>query len=178
MEQRRKTQWNMPSTRLYAPTYGSLAYAAPALEPQEPQIEQEQLPVSKPKVQTKPRVQTEAAVHTGYSFGGMILIVLSILMLTGMLLLIMTRYANIASAYSMVNEKKAEIQTAQLRLAQLNVDMQCAVDPERAREVAREYGMSYPSASQYVRVGENFIVPVAQTQTVPDAVSSDILQAG
>lgn len=150
-----------PDQRVYAPTRGSAAYAyaEPAESPYPyapPAAEPQQKPAAAPA--RKPKVKP-------LSLGGRLLIVISILMVTGASLTMVARYAMIAQQYGLVNELKDDIEDSELRLAQLNVALECAVSLDDAKAAAERMGMTYPTAAQYVAVGEP--LPAAALERPP-----------
>jgi len=136
--------------RMYTPTKDSSAYAYEAMPlPAEPyrrplQPEPQKRPAAKPRPVSRPRI----------SAIGKLSVIAFIGALTAAFLLVIMRYAAIAVEQNKVNEISANIESAKLRMAELSVALQCSVDVEKVKEVARKNGMSYPKASQYVAVGE------------------------
>ena len=150
------------NTRFYAPTRGSAAYAyaQPAIAPQ-PQ--QQPSPMPKQKTRQEQRVNPPPL-----TLGGKLLLVISILMLATTALLVIAGYAEIAEEYAQVNQLKADIEQSNLRLAELNVALECQVGIQEAKAAAVRLGMTYPTAEQYVQVGDPLPGTQAQTQPTQD----------
>ena len=159
----RSAQVRAASTRVYAPKLGATAYAyaqpAPAPAPERPKQAPNHTP--RPAVKTGPK-----AKKTPLTLGFKVASVLCVLLMGVSALTVIAGYENIASEYALVNTLKGDIKDAELRLAELNVDLECAVCIEQAKEAAVRLGMTYPTASQYVRAGE--ALPVTQTASMAD----------
>ncbi len=137
---------HVPATKIYAPTRGSLAYA-----PGIPAPQQQPDPVrEQPRPQPMHTARTAAAPR--FSTIGKAAIVFSCLLVAAMFLVVLFRYEKISAQYTTVNGLKSQIEETQLRLKALNVQLQCAVSIDDAREAAQNVGMTYPDASQFVPV--------------------------
>ncbi len=138
-----------PSARIYAPMHGSIAYAyqnaaAEALPTrrEKRQPEPEQKPLERRRVRRQPLTNA-----------GKLLLILSILVISASGLLVISGYERIAAEYKVVNQLKKDIDQTELRLAELNVALECAVNLDDAKAAAKRMGMTYPTAEQYVQVG-------------------------
>ena len=80
-----------------------------------------------------------------------------------MVLFTLSGYERISRAYADINALNDECDTTDLRINELNVQIECAVTIQDAQKVAEEYGMKYPDQSQYVRIGD----PLPFDNTVP-----------
>ena len=92
------------------------------------------------------------------STGSRIGIMFSSFLFAGMLLFTLTGYERISRAYADVNTINREIESTQLRIKALDVQIECAVTIQDAQETAERYGMRYPTQSQYVKIGSS--IPV------------------
>lgn len=72
----------------------------------------------------------------------------------GMVLFTLTGYERITRAYADINSLNSEIDETNLRINELDVQIECAVTIQEAQAVAEEYGMQYPEQSQYVKIGD------------------------
>jgi hypothetical protein len=66
-------------------------------------------------------------------------------------------------AYADINALNSEIELTNLRINELDVQIECAVTIQDAQKVAEAYGMQYPEKSQYVKIGD----PLPFDNTVP-----------
>lgn len=139
------------ATRVYSPTRGSSAYAyaqaAAAPQPQ-PQQQPQQHPQPKPRPQQRPQL----------SLGCRWALLVTVMMLAAASLVVVSRFASIAVQYSEVNQLKSDIENAQLRIGALNVALECAVSIQDIQDAAKRFGMTYPTASQYVRTGDTMLL--------------------
>jgi len=154
------------STRFYAPTLGSAAYAyaEPAVAPSPAIPQQKEQPKPRPAVKQAPKVK-KAPLTLGFKIAS----VFCVLLMGVSALAVIAGYENIASEYALVNTLKNDIKSAELRLAELNVDLECTVSIEEAKEAAVRLGMTYPTAAQYVRTGD--ALPIVQTASQADAMA-------
>lgn len=67
---------------------------------------------------------------------------------------LMIRYADISKAYLEVNNLKNSINVCEQQIKALDVELQCAINMEDARELARQQGMDYPTAGQIMPADE------------------------
>ncbi len=132
--------------RVYAPTRGSMAYAyeAQVAQPMEREIQSTR---QSRRTKVRPRKKSINAA-------GKFALLCSVLFLSVSAVLVVAGYANITQEYSTVNDLKDEIEQSELRLAELNAQLACAVTLDDALEAAQRMGMNYPTADQYVAVGE------------------------
>lgn len=140
-----------PSSKVYAPTRGTSAYAYP-LPAYEPERRQEQQPTRREQRRTAPAPRSSEKPRL--SIGGKVTIVFSIGLLAVTMLLVIARYADISAQHLQINEIKQNIESTRLRLAELNVALQCTVSIHDAQDAAARLGMTYPEAAQYIRAGD------------------------
>ncbi len=133
------------ATRVYSPSRSSIAYAYEPVIP----LPQKQESQERPKPRRQP---SEKLLTPGCRWA----LLLTMAVLATSSLIIVFRFANIAGSYAQINKMKSAISAAELRIRELNVSLECAVSINDAKEAARRFGMAYPDASQYVRVGEPF----------------------
>lgn len=131
------------ATRVYSPTRGSSAYAY-AQAAAAPQPQPQQRPQPKPRPQQRPQL----------SLGCRWTLLVTVIMLAAASLVVVSRFASIAEQYNQINQLKSDIQGAQLRIGALNVALECAVSIQDIQDAAQRFGMTYPTASQYVRAGD------------------------
>ena len=87
--------------------------------------------------------------------------------LAGMILFMLTGYEKISRAYADINTLTDEIELTELRIAELDVSIECAVTIAQAQEAAQNAGMTYPTQSQYVRIGS--AIPTASASLAGSA---------
>ena len=73
-------------------------------------------------------------------------------LLAGMLVFVLSGYERISRAYADVNALNEEIELANLRIVGLDVEIECAVTIQDARQAAENAGMQYPEPEQLVRL--------------------------
>ena len=135
-----------PTTRLYMPTKEEQdAYEARAAETRS----------------TRPRSGAKSARESGVrvkkqetSMLGRVGLIISGFLFAGMVLFTLSGYERISRAYADINALNDEIDTTDLRINELEVQIECAVTIQDAQQVAEAYGMRYPEKSQYVRIGD------------------------
>lgn len=135
-----------PTTRLYIPTQEEQeAYEARSAETRS----------------TKPRGGAKSARESGVRVNkpessslGRIGLIISGFLFAGMVLFTLSGYERISRAYADINALNDEIDTTDLRINELEVQIECAVTIQDAQQVAEAYGMRYPEKSQYVRIGD------------------------
>ena len=134
-----------PGTRVYAPTDAASgapsqrkrrAAAAPEMETV---VDEDGFRIRVPKDEIKA--------------GSRIGLIFCAFLLAGMVLFILTGYERISRAYADINTLSNEIELTELRIAELDVSIECAVTITQAQEAAKNAGMQYPTQSQYVRIG-------------------------
>lgn len=155
-------------TRVYSPTHGSsaYAYAQPAVAPQ-PNEEVRTPDRQAPKPAQMPRQKAKPHLNAGCRMAMMF----TIFVLGSVALLAVFRYHTIAEEYAKVHALQKSIEETQLRIRTLNVSLECAVDIQTLQDAAARMGMTYPSASQYVRAGD--AVPVLERPQTDDDVPID-----
>ena len=85
---------------------------------------------------------------------GRIGLIISGFLLAGMVLFTLSGYERISRAYADINALNSEIDLTDLRINELEVQIECAVTIQDAQEIAEAYGMRYPDKNQYVRIGD------------------------
>ncbi len=151
------------ATRMYSPTKGSSAYAY-AQEAVAP--EPKQAPQKAPRPKALPKVRSELSLGCRWA------LLCSVLLLAAASLAVVFRYSDIASQYAVVNQLKSDIESAELRVRELNVKLECAVSIQDAQDAAARFGMTYPTASQYVRAGDALVFNESDSQN-PDEDNAD-----
>ncbi len=73
-------------------------------------------------------------------------------LLAGMLLFVLSGYEKISRAYADVNALNEEIELTNLRIVGLDVEIECAVTIQDARQAAENAGMQYPDPQQLVKL--------------------------
>ena len=109
------------------------------------------------RVQTKPRSTREPGVRVEKSETnalGRIGLIISGFLLAGMILFTLAGYERISRAYADINALNSEIDLTDLRINELDVQIECAVTIQDAQNVAEAYGMQYPEKNQYVKIGD------------------------
>ncbi len=94
---------------------------------------------------------------------GRIGLIISGFIFAGMVLFTLAGYERISRAYADINALNDEIEQTNLRINELDVQIECAVTIQDAQQVAEAYGMKYPEKSQYVKIGD----PLPFNNTVP-----------
>ena len=90
-------------------------------------------------------------------------------LLAGMLVFVLSGYERISRAYADVNALNEEIELANLRIIGLDVEIECAVTIQDARQAAENAGMQYPDPEQLVKLRPlngnkyTFTMPVLDT---------------
>ncbi len=103
---------------------------------------------------TAPAAKTAATAAPQLSLGCRWTLLVTVIMLAAASLVVVSRFASIAEQYNQINQLKSDIQGAQLRIGALNVALECAVSIQDIQDAAQRFGMTYPTASQYVRAGD------------------------
>ena len=85
---------------------------------------------------------------------GRIGLIISSFIFAGMVLFTLSGYERISRAYADINALNNEIELTDLRINELEVQIECAVTIQDAQEIAEAYGMQYPEQNQYVRIGD------------------------
>ena len=144
-----------PTTRLYTPkkdddaedTLRTPRSASARKKPDEPHVR-----VDKPEMTALGRV--------GLIISGFIL--------SGMILFTLAGYERISRAYADINALNSQIDSTDLRINELDVQIECAVTIQDAQKVAEAYGMRYPEKSQYVKIGDPLPFSGGVPTTAPD----------
>lgn len=163
-----------PTTRLNIPTKEEVARATGATE-------------RTARVQTSARSAREPGVRVEkreISGLGRVGLIISGFLLAGMVLFTLAGYERISRAYADINTLNDEIELTELRINELDVQIECAVTIQDAQKVAEAYGMQYPEKSQYVKIGDplpfsNSTPAITQSGdgTVTDTPAPDTTQA-
>lgn len=159
-----------PGTRVYAPTAAASADAAPRkrraapIPEAETVIDDDGFRIRVPKDEVRP------ASRIGMIFCAFLL--------AGMILFMLTGYERIARAYADINALNDQIELTELRIAELDVSIECAVTIAQAQEAAQQAGMTYPTQSQYVRIGSAIPVTSASLAGSAPADGADTAQGG
>ena len=110
---------------------------------------------------TRPRSGVKSARESGVrvkkqesSTLGRIGLIISGFLFAGMVLFTLSGYERISRAYADINALNSESDLTDLRINELEVQIECAVTIQDAQKVAEAYGMRYPEKSQYVRIGD------------------------
>ena len=130
-----------PSTRLYAPTRDTEAYAY------DPETGErlEAAPLKATPIAARARSELKLSARIGIMFCAFVF--------AGMLVFVLSGYERISRAYSGINELNDEIEQIRLRINTLEADIECAVTMEQAQAYAESRGMRYPTQSQYLQSG-------------------------
>ena len=163
-----------PTTRLNIPTKEEVARATGATE-------------RTARVQTSARSAREPGVRVEkreISGLGRVGLIISGFLLAGMVLFTLAGYERISRAYADINTLNDEIELTELRINELDVQIECAVTIQDAQKVAEAYGMQYPEKSQYVKIGDPLpfsnstpAITKSGDGTVTDTPAPDMTQA-
>jgi len=102
-------------------------------------------------VEDEPHVRVD---KPGMTPLGRIGLIISGFILSGMVLFTLTGYERISRAYADINALNAEKETTNLRINELDVQIECAVTIQDAQKIAEAYGMRYPDKNQYIKIGD------------------------
>lgn len=140
-----------PSTKLYAPTRDSGAYAY------DPETGErlENAPLKAAPVELKLRSEMKTSSRIGIMFCAFVF--------AGMLVFVLSGYERISRAYAAINTLNDAIAEIQLHINALEADIECAVTIEDAQKYAESHGMRYPTQSQYLQSGST--IPVTGSST-------------
>lgn len=103
------------------------------------------------KAEDEPHVRVDKPEMTALGRVGLIL---SSFLLAGMVLFTLAGYERISRSYADINALNSEIDSTNLRINELDVQIECAVTIQDAQKVAEAYGMRYPNKSQYIKIGD------------------------
>jgi hypothetical protein len=120
-------------------------------------VEQAEATARTARVRTSGRTAVEPGVRVekaGITSLGRIGLIISGFLLSGMVLFTLAGYERISRAYADINSLNSEIELTELRINELDVQIECAVTIQDAQKVAEAYGMQYPEKSQYVKIGD------------------------
>ncbi|MDD4312643.1 MAG: hypothetical protein PHW41_09200 [Eubacteriales bacterium] len=144
-----------PTTKLYLPT----------------QEEQDAYEARASRSRTGTRSASEPGVRVknpGISSFGRIGLIISGFLFASMVLFTLSGYERISRAYADINALNSEIDLTDLRINELDVQIECAVTIQDAQKAAESYGMRYPDKKQYVRIGD----PLPFDNTTPPPTTS------
>ena len=116
----------------------------------------------------EPGVRVEKREITGLGRVGLII---SGFLLSGMVLFTLAGYERISRAYADINILNNEKELTELRINELDVQIECAVTIQDAQKVAEAYGMQYPEKSQYVKIGDP--LPFSNSTSAPTQSGGD-----
>ena len=153
-----------PTTRLYLPAQE----IEKAQQAHQTQTKRTPRTRSGAKAAAEPGVQVDRPEMTSL---GRIGIIISGFLFAGMVLFTLSGYERISRAYADINALNSEIDLTELRINELEVQIECAVTIQDAQKVAEAYGMRYPDKDQYVRVGD--ALPFDNSLPSPSASSAD-----
>jgi hypothetical protein len=134
-----------PTTRLYMPnkdegqdTESRPRRSAGRKKSSPRGVQEPHVHVEKPEMNPLARI---GLILCGFIFAGMVLFTLA-------------GYERITRAYADINALNDEIEETELRINELDVQIECAVTIQDAQAVAEQYGMQYPEQNQYVKIGD------------------------
>ena len=107
------------------------------------------------------RSRTRSTAHAGVTVEkpqsaslGRVGLIISGFIFAGMVLFTLSGYERISRAYADINALNNENDLTDLRINELQVQIECAVTIQDAQKAAESYGMRYPEKNQYVRIGD------------------------
>lgn len=103
------------------------------------------------RAEDEPHVRVDKPEMTALGRVGLIV---SGFILSGMVLFTLAGYERISRAYADINALNTEIDSTNLRINELDVQIECAVTIQDAQKIAEAYGMRYPEKSQYIKIGD------------------------
>ncbi len=137
-----------PTTRLYLPA----EEVEKAQQAQQSQAQTKRNPRARSGGKAAPSgIRVEKPEMTSL---GRIGLLISGFLFAGMVLFTLSGYERISRAYADINALNKEIELTELRINELEVQIECAVTIQDAQKVAEAYGMRYPENDQYVRIGD------------------------
>ena len=137
-----------PTTRLYLPA----EEVEKAQQAQQSQAQMKRNPRARSGGKAAPSgIRVEKPEMTSL---GRIGLLISGFLFAGMVLFTLSGYERISRAYADINALNNEIDLTDLRINELEVQIECAVTIQDAQKVAEAYGMRYPEKNQYVRIGD------------------------
>lgn len=145
---------------VYAPTRDSSAYAYESAE---------KLNLKKKRGAVKAKPHASVYLRPASKAA----LVISMMVFSGALLAVIFRYYSITREYREVNELDANIKETRLRISELNIELECAVNIQDAQEAALSLGMTYPQSKQYVKVGDALSIPGERGETDDGIIADD-----
>ncbi len=116
------------------------------------------------RAEDEPHVKVEKPEITPL---GRIGLIISGFIFSGMVLFTLAGYERISRAYADINALNTEIDSTELRINELDVQIECAVTIQDAQKVAEAYGMRYPEKSQYVKSAMRCRFPAVRRRRRP-----------
>ena len=154
-----------PTTRLYLPA----EEVEKAQQAQQSQAQTKRNPRARSGGKAAPSgIRVEKPEMTSL---GRIGLLISGFLFAGMVLFTLSGYERISRAYADINALNKEIELTELRINELEVQIECAVTIQDAQKVAEAYGMRYPENDQYVRIGDP--LPFDNTTPPPTTQPTD-----
>ena len=151
-----------PTTRLYLPA----EEVEKAQQAQQSQAQTKRNPRARSGGKAAPSgIRVEKPEMTSL---GRIGLLISGFLFAGMVLFTLSGYERISRAYADINALNNESDTTDLRINELEVQIECAVTIQDAQKVAEAYGMRYPEKNQYVRIGDP--LPFDNTTPAPTTI--------
>ena len=151
-----------PTTRLYLPA----EEVEKAQQAQQSQAQTKRNPGARSGGKAAPSgIRVEKPEMTSL---GRIGLLISGFLFAGMVLFTLSGYERISRAYADINALNKEIELTELRINELEVQIECAVTIQDAQTAAESYGMRYPDKGQYVRIGD----PLPFDNTTPQPTTS------
>ncbi|MDR1619946.1 MAG: hypothetical protein LBS18_04715 [Clostridiales bacterium] len=148
-------------TRAYSPTRGSaaVAYEQTIRAPLPQEYTGRQREKNAPQPKKKPAAAAGPRAKKALGTGVRITLVVCMLAVTLGGAAVIYRYYEINRQYAAVNELGNKIKSSETKIDELNVLLECAVTIQDAQAAAERFHMTYPSATQMVRVGDALFVP-------------------
>jgi hypothetical protein len=123
--------------------------------PNQQQQEEYEARAERSRSRTRPSAQAGVTVEKPQITSlGRVGLIISGFIFAGMVLFTLSGYERISRAYADINALNNEIDLTDLRINELDVQIECAVTIQDAQKAAESYGMRYPEKSQYVRIGD------------------------
>lgn len=105
-----------------------------------------------PAPRTRVKREPSPAMKRKQRFVPKLVSVIEVFAATALIIFIVVQYSLIAGEYNELNDIRSDIEASKLRIAELEVQLDSAVNVEEAREAAEKAGLDYPSAGQIVDV--------------------------
>lgn len=131
--------------RMYAPKRDTEAFAY------DPETGER---LSEPTMTVAP-IEESVDIKPKLKLGSRISIIFCIFVFAAMFVFILSGYAQIAQAYTSINDLNDSIDELNIRILALNASIECAVTIDEAQDYAIRHGMQYPTMNQYIGPGEH-----------------------